>query len=142
MLKKTIISFSLLFCLGYYASIFIQSFKDDTRDNNFYTEKTLITLNNLRQHISNFQKDHQFYPKNLNELITKKYIKTIPQAKLIKFGHADSSQVLTKNFIDKQLNIKTQLLEDSGNWIYDAISGKLILDCTHQDSKDRAMYNW
>lgn len=93
-------------------------------------------LSSLRAAISIYYGDSGgTYPTNLAVLATK-YLDTIPEVKLERFGHRPTREVL---YI---LTDHISGFSDSGKWLYSELNGTICVDCTHTDTHGFPVSCW
>jgi uncharacterized RDD family membrane protein YckC len=98
-------------------------------------------LKNIQTAIQVYYADQMAYPKDLNSLVPK-YLDAVPAVKLDKYGFGSSSQVESYSFLDSTGQVDPQRLKNTGHWLYDPATGKIVIDCTQIDSNGSAIYQY
>lgn len=83
------------------------------------------------------------YPENLkNASFLGEYILEIPPVTLGKKGHPISKDIEISALSGSDIEDMASQLKDTGHWIYDPQTGRVIVDCTHQDTRGQPIYSW
>lgn len=107
-------------------------------------------LGRLRGDIDEYRKKHGAYPRTLGETDFKTILMDdwagnplpvmyfhvapsgLPEVSLrFGLGHSPSSEVETYPFLDAKGKVDLKLLRDTGHWLYNPKTGRLLVDCTH-----------
>ncbi len=85
-------------------------------------------LDALRAAIAAYRERTKTYPKALQDAV----LGGLPAVDLsFGLGHAPSSAVETFEFRQGAGQVDPASLKDTGRWLYDAKTGRLLIDCTH-----------
>ena len=79
--------------------------------------------------------DHEpNWPKDLEKDLVPKYLPAFPETNLQTYGHPASATVEHYPFLLGTGMIDANKLRDNGHWLYDSVTKRLIIDCTHKDA--------
>ena len=87
------------------------------------------SLRNIQSAVQVYYVDQVAYPKDLGDLVPK-YLDKMPILDLKKYGMGSSAQVESYSFLDPAGQVDSSKLKNTGHWLYDPATGKVIIDCT------------
>ena len=98
-------------------------------------------LRNIQSAIQVYYVAQAAYPKDLESLVPK-YLDKIPKLQLDKYGMGNSNQVESYSFLDLMGQVDGSKLKNTGHWLYDPATGKIVIDCTKDDTAGIPIYQY